>query len=63
MSKNSEAVSKTRIIKRLMFLKVIYKALDGIALTFTHKTSKRRDAVEIARKSIKALEREIRRDM
>ena len=59
----STKLTKVRITKRLLFIKVIYKALDGIADTFTHKVSKRRDAVEIARDAIKKLEREIRRDI
>lgn len=57
------SLTKQKINKRLLFIKVIYKALDGIADTFTHKVSKRRDAVEVARKAIKVLEREIRRDI
>jgi len=57
------SLTAMKIRKRLIWIKAINKLLTEIANSFSHKTSKRRDIINMIRALTKSLEREIRRDI
>jgi hypothetical protein len=63
MSEQAKELTTFKIKKRLMMIRIIFKALDAINNTFTHKVSKRRAVVAQARQSILDLQREVKRDL